>query len=117
MVAPITVDRCPLPYGAVCLKQAFLNKRDWAMLHSHEFHAFPVARDPALPGTWYRLALLKQAGCSPPSCVVPIETKPKFPNCGCARHCMMSCVYEEGCTCSDLAGHFLLCENREVEVP
>lgn len=60
IVAPITADRCPLPYGAICLKQAFVNKRDYAMLHSHEFHAYPVAKDPAAPGTWYRLLLLKQ---------------------------------------------------------
>lgn len=60
VVAPITAEPCPLSYGETSLKQAFINKRDWAMLHNHEFHARPLKHDPSMPSTWYRLNILKQ---------------------------------------------------------
>lgn len=60
IIAPITMARCPLAYGLVSLKQAFINKRDYARLSSFEFYSRPVAKDPQAPGTWYRMLLLKQ---------------------------------------------------------
>ncbi len=66
VVAPMTADRCPLAYGLTSLKQAFINKHDFARLHSYEFHSRPVVKDPAVPGTWYRLQLIKQVRWRPP---------------------------------------------------
>ena len=42
--------------------QAFINKHDYARLHSYEFHSHPVARNRTAPGTWYRLQVVKQVG-------------------------------------------------------
>ena len=52
--------------------QAFINKHDYARLHSYEFLSKPVLPDPAAPGTWYRLLLLKQV---PVRTAVPAPTR------------------------------------------
>lgn len=48
------------PQHGVRHLQAFINKHDYARLHSYEFHSYPVARNKSAPGTWYRLELIKQ---------------------------------------------------------
>lgn len=40
--------------------QAFINKHDYARLHSYEFHSYPVLRNRTAAGTWYRLQIIKQ---------------------------------------------------------
>lgn len=61
LLAPFTNGSCSLPYGEASLQQAFISKCDWAMLHSHELHAYPVRHLQEVSGTWYRLLILKQA--------------------------------------------------------
>ncbi len=60
-MAPLSTFTCPLRFGARSLQQSFLNRHDYARMHSFDFHMYPVSRAQALDGTWYRFEALKQA--------------------------------------------------------
>ena len=60
VVAPLSTFACPLRFGARSLQQSFLNRHDYARMHSFDFHLYPVSRPQALNGTWYRFEALKQ---------------------------------------------------------
>ena len=63
VVAPLSTFTCPLRFGAPSLHHSFLNRHDYARMHSFDFHLYPVSRPQALNGTWYRFEALKQARC------------------------------------------------------
>ena len=60
LVAPLRSGKCPLPFGARSLQQSFLNRHDFARMHSFDFHLFPISRQAAAEGTWYRFQALKE---------------------------------------------------------
>ncbi len=64
VVAPLSTFTCPLRFGTRSLQQSFLNRHDYARMHSFDFHMYPVSRVQALDGTWYRFEALKQARTS-----------------------------------------------------
>ena len=61
VVAPLSTFTCPLRFGARSLQQSFLNRHDYARMHSFDFNLYPVSRAQALNGTWYRFEALQQA--------------------------------------------------------
>ena len=64
LVAPLASYRCPLPFGGRSLQQSFLNRHDFARMHSFDFHLYPVSREAADQGTWYRFQALKEVRSS-----------------------------------------------------
>lgn len=65
LVAPLASYKCPLPFGARSLQQSFLNRHDFARMHSFDFHLYPVSREAAAEGTWYRFQALQQVRAPP----------------------------------------------------
>lgn len=68
LIAPLVSSMCPLPFGVRSLQQSFLNRHDFARMHSFDFHLYPVSAAAAANGTWYRFEALQKVGTLEPRC-------------------------------------------------